>query len=186
MSDILGEKDICNKCGKCCRLIYSQKSYEELCEDAKNADNVAINFLKLFLPYESEDEVLKIDANAVNAICMHNKKIYGGDCKTYFYHCRYIGIDNSCMVYDMRPKFCRQYPKNEFIILPDGCAYEGYSFLAREKVKAKVRKAKEQLLDVKVMRQNANDRATVERLKKIEKKNQQFIEQYKIFGSEDW
>ncbi len=186
MSDILGEKNICKKCGKCCRLIYSLKSYEELCADAKVGDSVAVNFLKLFLPYETLEDVLKIDSDAVNSIIEYHKKAYGEDTVTYFYHCRYIGIDNSCMVYDMRPKFCRQYPKNEFIILPEGCSYEGYSFVQREKVKAKVRKAKEQILDIKVLRLKATDKGTIERLNKMEKKCLQFIEQYKLFGSDDW
>ncbi len=186
MVDILGEKDICKKCAKCCRLIYSMKSYDELCEDAKNGDTIAINFLKLFLPYESIEDALKIDSQCVNAIIAHNKRLYGEDKTTYFYHCRYVGMDNACMVYDMRPKLCRHYPKNEFIILPEDCTYEGYSFVAREKAKAKVRKAKEQLLDIKVMRTAVSDRATAERLNKMEQKCLQFIEQYKAFGSEDW
>lgn len=186
MADILGEKDICKKCGKCCRLIYSLKSYKELCTDADSGDSVAVNFLKLFLPYESEDDAIKIDSEAVRAISEHHKRIYGEDTVTYFYHCRYIGIDSGCMVYDMRPKFCRQYPKNEFIILPVDCSYEGYSFVQREKVKAKVRKAKEQLLDIKVMRQKSSDKGTIERLNKMEKKCIQYIEQYKLFGSADW
>lgn len=182
----MGEKDICAKCGKCCRLIYSRKSFEELCAEAKNGDNVAINFLKLFLPYESLEDALKIDAECVNSIIDYHKRAYGEETQTYFYYCRYLDEDNSCKVYDMRPKFCRHYPKNEFISLPDGCSYCGYSFVQREKVKSKVRKAKEQLLDIKVMRQQPLDKGTFEKLNKIEKQCLAYIDQYKNFGSKDW
>lgn len=184
MSDILGEKNICKKCGKCCRLIYSLKSYEELYEESKNGDSVAVNFLKLFVPYVSKKDALDIDTAAVSAICEYNKRMYGAD--TYFYYCRHIDENNLCKVYERRPKFCRQYPKNEFIILPQDCSYEGYSFMAREKVKAKVRKAKEELLDIKIMRMKAEDKGTIERLNKMETRCLQYIEKYKPFGSENW
>lgn len=186
MADILGEKKICKICGKCCRLISSLKSYDVLCKEAKRGDVFAVNFLKLFLPYTSLDDVLEIDAVAVEAIIQANKIAYGEDVQTYFYYCRYIGVDNRCGVYDMRPKLCRLYPKNEFIPLPTDCAYEGYSFMAREKVKAKVRKAKEQLLDIKVMRQGVNNRASIEKLNKLERDLNRYIDSYKAFGANNW
>ncbi len=186
MAEILGEKKICNKCGKCCRLISSTKSYDELCAEAKNGDNVAVNFLKLFLPYESLTDAIKIDSHVVDSLIEMNKLAYGEKTQTYFYYCRYINEDNSCNVYNMRPKLCRQYPKNEFIPVPEECSYSGYSFAMREKVKAKVRKAKEELLDIKIMRQNASERSVLERLNKLEKKATQLIEEYKAFGSYGW
>lgn len=186
MSEILGEKKICSKCGKCCRLISSLKSYDELCADAQKGDNVAVNFLKLFLPYDSLTDAIKVDANLVDALIEMNKRAYGEDTQTYFYHCRYINAENECIVYKMRPKLCRQYPKNEFIPVADGCSYSGYSFAIREKVKAKVRKAKEELLDIEMLRCNATERSVIERLNKLEKKAQQTIDNYKAFGSYDW
>lgn len=186
MADILGEKKICNLCGKCCRLISALKSYEELSADAKNGDEVAMNFLKLFLPYSSIDEVREIDEKAVEEKIAFNKLCYGEETQTYFYYCRYIDEANLCQVYNSRPKVCRQYPKNEFIITPKDCAYEGYAFMAREKVKAKVRKAKEQLLEIAVMRETQEDKGAIEKMNKSEKNLHQYIEQYKIFGSENW
>ncbi len=186
MSEILGEKKICKMCGKCCRLIFALKSYDELCAAAEGGDTLAANFLKLFLPYSSQEEVRKLDSAAVDAIIESNKRACGEDVTTYFYYCRYIGEDNRCSVYDVRPKLCRLYPKNEFVPLPTDCAYEGYSFMAREKVKAKIRKTKEQLLDIKVLRKNAKDKGTFEKLNKLESKLNQFVNEFKTFGSEDW
>lgn len=186
MADILGEKKICKMCGKCCRLISSTKSYEELCADAQKEDKVAINFLKLFLPYESVEQAKNVDSNVVDTNILLNKKLYGENTETYFYYCRYLGEDNSCSVYDMRPKMCRFYPKNEFVALPEDCAYEGYSFIAREKVKAKIRKAKEELLDIKVLRLGEQQRGIVEKLNRHEKKLLDMIQEYKNFGSHDW
>ena len=186
MSEILGEKKICKMCGKCCRLIYALKSFDELSAAAQKGDTLATNFLKLFLPYSSLDEARKIDPAAVDAIIQSNKIASGADTTTYFYYCRYIQEDNKCSVYEMRPKLCRLYPKNEFVPLPTDCAYEGYSFMAREKVKAKVRKTKEQLLDIKVLRKNTTDKGTFEKLNKLEAKLNQFVDEFKTFGSEDW
>ena len=186
MVDILGEKNICKKCGKCCKLIASTKSYEQLCKEAEEEDKVAVNFLKLFLPYSSIDEARKIDANVVDTNIALNKKLYGKDTQTYFYYCRYLGEDNSCNVYDMRPKMCRFFPKNEFIVLPEDCAYEGFAFIAREKVKAKVRKAKEELLDIKVLRNSEQQRGVIEKFNRLEKKLLETIDEYKNFGSQDW
>lgn len=186
MSEILGEKKICNKCGKCCRLISSLKSYDELCAASKNGDSTAVNFLKLFLPYDSLVDAVKIDENLVDAVIEMNKRAYGEDTQTYFYHCRYINSENECIVYKMRPKLCRQYPKNEFIPVAEGCSYAGYSFAMREKVKAKVRKAKEELLDIKIMRQSATERSVIEKLNKLEKKALQLIDVYKAYGSYSW
>jgi len=186
MVDILGEKNICKKCGKCCRLISSTKSYDELCADAQKEDKVAINFLKLFLPYASVEQACLIDKNVVDANITLNKKLYGEEAKTYFYYCRYIGVDNLCSVYDMRPKMCRFYPKNEFVNLPEDCSYEGYAFVLKEKVKAKIRKAKEELLEIKVLRQNNSERGIIEKLNRHEKKLFDLIQEYKAFGSQDW
>lgn len=187
MVDILGEKRICHKCGKCCRLIASNKSYEELCEDAQNGDKVSSNFLKLFLPYETTVDAENIDAEVVAKIKEYHKNFYGKNSKTYFYYCRYIDENNLCKLYDMRPKFCRQYPKSEFTPLPTDCAYEGYSFVVREKIKARVRKAKENLLELNILKENSSqDRGSLEKLKKIEENYKKLIDDYSKFGSLDW
>ena len=186
MVEFLGEKKICKMCGKCCRLISSTKSYDELCADVQKEDKVAINFLKLFLPYESIEQAKVVDRQVVDANILLNKKLYGEQTQTYFYYCRYLSADNSCSVYDMRPKMCRFYPKNEFVVLPEDCAYEGYAFIIREKVKAKIRKAKEELLDIKVLRQNEQQRGIIEKLNKHEKKLNEFIAEYDVYGSQDW
>lgn len=187
MSDILGEKKICSKCGKCCRLIASNKSYEELCQDAEKGDKISSNFLKLFLPYETAIDAENIDAKVVSEIKSFHKNFYGKNSKTYFYYCRYIDENNLCKLYDMRPKFCRQYPRTEFTPLPTDCAYEGYSFIMREKIKARVRKAKENLIELNVLKENSEqDRASVEKLKKIEANYKKLIEDYAKFGANDW
>ena len=148
--------------------------------------NIAINFLKLFLPYSSEKEAMQVDVDVTKALISMNKKKHGDSSHTYFYYCRYIQPNNSCGVYDMRPKLCRQYPKNEFIPLPADCSYEGYAFMACEKVKAKIRKAKEQLLDIKAARLEELSRGDVEKLNKIEQNIYRLIDEYKAYGSNDW
>ena len=70
--------------------------------------------------------------------------------------------------------------------MPADCAYEGYSFIAREKVKAKIRKAKEELLDIKVLRLAEQQRGVIEKLNRHEKKLLDMIQEYEKFGSQDW
>ena len=186
MADVLGEKNICKKCGKCCRLISSVKSFETLKKEADAGDSVAINFLKLFLPYENINQAKAIDEELVNATTLLNKKTFGENTETFFYYCRYLEPDNTCCVYESRPKMCCRYPKNEFVPTPKDCAYEGHAFVQREKIKSKIRKAKEQLLEIKVLRNEQKTKGELEKMNKIEKNLSNLIEQYAPFGSKDW
>lgn len=48
-----------------------------------------------------------------------------------FYHCRYLGADNRCQVYEDRPGFCRDYPDTPFVVFAPGCAYENWGAQCR-------------------------------------------------------
>lgn len=186
MDKVLGEKDICLKCGKCCRLLPSGKSYSELCALAESGDKTAVNFLKLFLPYQTEDEPLEIDESYVRRITAQNKNKYGNDYETHFYYCRYLNEDNTCTVYDMRPKLCKNYPKNAFTVVPENCAYEGYLFEAMEDIKKYVRKTKEELMEIAIFKKDCNTPAELRKYENLEKKYIMLIDKYRAYGSEDW
>lgn len=182
----VGEKNVCLKCGKCCKLIQSSKSFEELELLAQEGNNSAENFLKLFLPYSSTEEVLKIDENAVKRMVEFNKQKFGSDFETYFYHCRYLNEDNSCKVYKGRPRLCKEYPKNVFTILPEGCAYEGYLFEAREETMKYIRKIKEELLQIACLKENCKNPDKLKKYDNFEKKYTMIVDKYRIYGSQEW
>ncbi|MBO7672110.1 YkgJ family cysteine cluster protein [bacterium] len=186
MDNVLGEKDICSRCGKCCRLLPSGKSYAELCSLAEKGDKTASNFLKLFLPHKSIDDALLIDENYVKQTAALNKKKFGNDYETYFYYCRYLNDDNTCKVYDMRPKLCKNYPKNAFTVIPEDCAYEGYLFEARENIKKYVRKTKEELMEISILKKDCNTPNELRKYENLEKKYIMLIDKYRAYGSEDW
>ena len=186
MAETVGEKDICLKCGKCCRLMQSLKSHEELEELSKRGDKAAINFLKLFIPYESLEDAIRIDPVVVDEILEMNKHKYGIRTKTYFYYCKYINDDNTCKVYNIRPKLCREYPKFAFTILPENCAYEGYIFEVREKIKEQVRKIKEKLADIAVIKQNSVNPNELRKCSDLEEKYTKMIEKFSVYGAKDW
>ena len=183
---VVGENDACRKCGKCCKLMQSLKSYDELCELSQNGDKAAANFLKLFMPYETIEKAMEIDPIAINKIIEINKKKFGSDTKTYFYCCRYLKDDNTCKVYDVRPNLCKEYPKSPFTVVPENCGYEGYLFEAKENVKKYVRKMKEELLDISVIKQNSTDLNEIKRFNNIENKYSAIINKYSEYGSNDW
>ena len=186
MAETVGEKDICSKCGKCCKLIQSLKTHEELNELAKGGDKAATNFLKLFIPYESLEDVIRIDPVAVDNILETNKHKYGSKTKTYFYYCRYLNDDNTCKVYNIRPKLCRDYPKSAFTVLPENCAYEGYIFEIREKIKEQIRKIKEKLADISVIKHNSVNVNEIRKCNELEEKYTKMIEKFSPYGAKDW
>jgi len=186
MNKSLGEKNICSKCGKCCQLLPSSKSYDELCSMAENGDKISINFLKLFLPHKTLADAIKIDEIYVKQTIELNKKKFGNDFETYFYYCRYLNEDNSCNVYNMRPKLCRDYPKSAFTVVPENCAYEGYLFEAMEDIKKYIRKTKEELMEISLIKKNCNNPNEIRKYENLEKKYIMLIEKYRSYGSEDW
>ena len=183
---VVGEKDACLKCGRCCKLIQSLKCYDEFCELANIGDKGAINFLKLFLPYDNIEEVKSVDSVAVDNIIELNKIKYGSETVTYFYRCRYLNDDNTCKVYEMRPNLCREYPKSPFTVVPENCGYIGYLFESMEDVKKNVRKMKEELLDIALIKENSTNANEIKKYENIESKYLTIINKYEPYGAKHW
>ncbi len=171
---------LCRMCGKCCRIVNSEVSYSKLKQMAQDGHNGAVEFLSLFEPYESLDAAKKVDAELVGRILAECR---GKD--VYFYYCKYLQ-DNLCSRYECRLDSCRQYPSSLWQIVPSGCGFEGWLFWRREEVKQKVRKYKEELIELKLLRLRTKDNETLKRIASVEHKIFKNIELYKKFGSENW
>ena len=108
----------CNGCATCCNLACSEFSYDELKEKAKNGDNFASQFTKIFIPYESKEEARKIYPEYIELL----EKT--GNENVYFYHCPKLTKDNRCSDYENRPQICRDFPDNPLVILPKKCGFK--------------------------------------------------------------
>lgn len=107
----------CVGCGVCCKLACSEFSPSELLEKSKNGDIYASQFIKTFVPYESEDEVMNIFPQYLSMLKSRNEQGY------YFYHCPKVTLDNRCPDYENRPQICRDFPDNPLAFLPLSCGY---------------------------------------------------------------
>ncbi|MBO6088632.1 YkgJ family cysteine cluster protein [bacterium] len=179
-------QSLCKMCGRCCRIVSVPYKYEELKKMASEGHEGAVDFLELFEPYDSVEDVRKIDNEAVDyAIKMHKTDgiYYEGE---KFYHCRFIQPDNLCGRYQDRKTLCEHYPSTPWAIVPPGCGFEGWLFWKREEIKQNVRKEKEELLELKLLKKRTKDAETLKKIELVEQKLQRNIDMYKKYGSENW
>ena len=178
---------LCKMCGKCCRVVTAALPYEKLKQMAEANDQGAIDFLSIFEPYKSVYDAKKVDAEIVENIENRLKEDgnYNEKEMTY-YRCKFLKSDNLCGNYENRPTLCRYFPSSPWAIVPPGCVFEGWLFWKREEDKQKVRRAKEELLELKLLAQRTKDSETLKKIAAVEHKLQKNIELYKKYGSENW
>ncbi len=121
----------CAGCGVCCRLACSEFSPSELFEKADNGDNYASQFIRIFVPYNSEDVVKAVFPQYLDMLKNRKEEGY------YFYHCPKVTTDNRCPDYANRPQICRDFPDNPLAFLPLSCSYKNWKLKA-EPVSLKV------------------------------------------------
>lgn len=178
---------LCHMCGKCCRVVTTSIPYPRLVEMAKKFDRGARDFLSLFVPYESEEAARKVDAEIVDNIINRLKDDgnYEKD-KITFYGCKYLLDNNLCSRYETRLELCRHCPSSPWVIVPPGCGFEGWLFWEREKIKQKVRRLKEELIELKLLRAKTPNPDIVKKIEIVEQKIQKNIDAYKKYGSQNW
>ena len=180
-------QELCNMCGRCCRVVTTSKSYEELKALQAENDEGACEFLKIFVPYPSIEAARAVDKELVDNVI--NLLIEDGnydETKMTFYGCKYLREDNLCSIYEERPDLCRHCPSTPWSIVPPGCGFEGWLFLKREEAKQKVRKAKEDLLELKLLKTKNPTEDILKKISSVEHKIQTTIDMYKKYGSYDW
>lgn len=180
-------QSLCKMCGKCCRVVTTPIPYVKLQEMAKNGAQGAVDFLSLFVPYKSIDDARNADEEIVDNIIKrlqedgnYNEK------EVMFYYCKYLGDDNLCSNYENRLTLCKHCPSTPWTIVPPGCGFEGWLFWKREEDKQRVRKAKEELLELQLLRRRMQNVETLNKISVVEQKLQKTIDFYKKYGSENW
>ena len=180
-------QSLCKMCGKCCRLSTTSTPYEKLKEMAKEGNKGAINFLSIFVPYESIEAARKVDNTTVeNIINLLKADNNYNENNTTFYHCKYLRDDNLCSNYENRPTLCMHFPSTPWAIVPPNCGFEGWLFWKREEIKQNVRKEKEELLELKLLKKRTKDPNTLQKIELVEQKIKRNINLYEKYGSKDW
>lgn len=178
---------LCNMCGRCCRVVTTSIPYDKLKVMAAKGDKGALDFLSIFEPYDSIEEARLVDAEVVDNIILRltddgnfNEK------EITFYCCKYLRDDNLCSNYENRPALCRYCPSTPWSIVPPGCGFEGWLFWKREEEKQKVRRSKEELLELKLLKMKNNSPEILKKIEAVEHKILRNIEMLKKYGSENW
>ena len=181
-------QELCHMCGRCCRVVTTSKSYDELLKLQAAGDYGACEFLKIFEPYPSIAHAKAVDEELVNNVIFSLTQDGNYDeNRMTFYRCKYLLDNNLCSIYEERPLLCKHCPSTPWAIVPPGCGFEGWLFLERENAKQKVRKAKEDLLELKLLKiKNNNNDEILKKISAVEHKINTTIELYKKYGSKDW
>lgn len=188
MSDFVKSRPqrLCLMCGKCCRVATTYISYDQLLEIAKNGDDGAKDFLKIFEPYPSTEAAREVCAPIVDNIIEKLKDSPNPPDKLTFYKCRYIGDDNLCGIYKDRPELCERFPSSPWAVVPPNCGYEGWLFQKREEIKQKIRKQKEIAVELKIQLKSIKNPDLIKRIEEALAKTNDIIEAYAQYGANDW
>ncbi len=183
----LRPQSLCKMCGRCCKVVTTSTPYPKLLEMFENGYEPAVDFLSIFEPFKSVEDARKADAGVVdNIIALLKEDGNYNEDELTFYTCKYLQEDNKCSNYENRPKLCRHCPSTPWSIVPPGCGFEGWLFWRREEDKQKIRRAKEELLELKLLRKKTKSPESLKRIDIVEQKIQKNIDAYKKYGSELW
>ncbi len=178
---------LCKMCGRCCKSITTEHTYEELQEMTINGSEAARVFIDLFKQYSSIEEARKHVPDQVDQVLNELGQQEGFDInKVTFYYCPYLSEDNRCGIYENRPECCKRAPNNPWSCMPPGCGFEGWQFEQREKIKKEVRKLKEYLIAAEAAAEDGivpGKDISIDDLRKIVA---QKISPWKKYGAELW
>ncbi|OGI22866.1 MAG: hypothetical protein A2287_10395 [Candidatus Melainabacteria bacterium RIFOXYA12_FULL_32_12] len=148
----------CKKTGNCCRFSSPSTPGVLLLKKAAENDEFARDYLSIFIPYSSLEDVRKLNERVVekNLEVLQKQKCGKVNADNIvFYYCRFLADNNSCMIYEDRPSLCRDFPDSPFLVLAPGCAYQEWSDECKKKyaqLKEDIQKKKEELKNLKYQR----------------------------------
>lgn len=180
-------QNLCNMCGKCCRLAVPQFFHQELEERSSCGDVEAQAFLGIFEPYSSVEEAKSVIPDHFDRIVKELSQKPDFDIsKVTFYHCKHITDNNLCSIHETRPECCRRAPAHGWSLFPPGCGFEGWQFEQREHHKRVIRNLKEILYELEFY--NDNDVITEDKqtAKELREKIIKQIEPWKKYGANEW
>lgn len=121
-------QSLCKMRGHCCKVatFKGSMSVEQLKEtaagDSADAGN-AQDFLTLFIPYATQEEVRHIAPEFVERVRAEAETSEKDNIA--FFHCRFLAPTGGCMVHEDRPTGCRMYPfPHSKTVYHPGCGFE--------------------------------------------------------------
>ncbi len=181
-------QSLCKMCGRCCRVVTNGKySYDEILSMAKAGNEYAKDFVKIFIPYNSIEEARLADKSVVDNVISTLKAKGLCNLNTLtFYYCRYVLDNNLCSIYEERPALCKVCPSSGWAVTPPGCGFEPWLFLRREEVMERVRKHKEELIELQIMKRKTRDEKLLQKIYSVERKLNAAVDLYTEKGSKSW
>lgn len=143
--DILGvpKPGGCNMKAACCSIATPSVPLEDLLALAAQGDETCRDFLSVFEPHASLEAAKQFypggHEHIERVLQIVRKQKTRTDMvadQVVFYHCRYLGADRLCQIYEDRPAFCRKYPASPMSILIRGCGYESWVAACKQKLAA--------------------------------------------------
>ncbi len=178
---------LCNMCGKCCKSITTNYTYDELKKFAEKGSGEAKVFIEVFRPYANIEEARKAEPEQVEQILEELKQNKGFDInKVKFYYCPHLQRTNKCGIYENRPECCKRAPTGPWACMPPGCGFEGWQFEEREKIKKKVRKLKEYLITAEAISENGQVPGSDMSIDELRKVINEKIKPWEKYGSAYW
>lgn len=179
-------QSLCKMCGRCCRVATTPKPYEELQQLAGLGDKSATDFLKIFEPYPSIEAAKAQDKELVENILTKLEEDGTDTSNMTFYHCKYILDNNMCSIYEERPTLCKHCPSTAWVIVPPGCGFESWLYVMRERDKKRIRKSKEDLLELKLLKTKMKDPNDLKKIEAVENKIHSTIDRFRKYGADNW
>ena len=131
----------CNLKAACCSVAVPSVPVTELFRLAAAGDETCRDFLSVFLPHASPQAAKDFYPEGPEHIDRVLSIVRKGKTKTevaessvVFYHCRFLGENRLCRIYEDRPQFCRTYPASPMSILIKGCGYESWIEACKQKL----------------------------------------------------
>lgn len=176
-------QSLCKMCGKCCRVVTTEDTYEKILEKIKNGDSYAKDFLSIFVPFKSIEDARKESAEIVDNILKRTpQKIED----ITFYKCKYLRDDNKCGDYENRPLLCRLNPFSPWSIVPPNCGFQGWLDEQKEIKIKEIKHQKDNLKELNELLKIATTQNQIDEINKRIEKTEEIIAYYKKYGSEEW
>ena len=125
----------CGMCGKCCTAATPSSPPITMIKKAGEGDSNARDFLNIFKPYNSIEEIREIYPELVERAIKFaiTSPKYGSTNQVMFFKCIYLNDKNQCLVYEDRPQLCRDYPDTPFQLMHEGCTFTDWSISCKKK-----------------------------------------------------
>ncbi len=176
-------QSLCKMCGKCCRVVTTEDTYEKILEKIENGDKFAKDFLSIFVPFKSIEDARKESAEIVDNILNRTSQKLED---ITFYKCRYLRDDNKCGDYEHRPLLCILNPFSPWSIVPPECGFQGWLNEQKELKIKEIKHQKENLAELNELLNIAKTQNQIDEIKKRISKTEEIIAYYEKYGAKDW